>query len=107
MKKIVCILLVSLILTISLTGCKTKASDEVSSESIPKEIKIEKVEKDLTEMVGEYKIVSKGNYYFFSSKHSNVYVAFLDQLDETKYEIVDIKLVHFSDGNFFVTYKAK
>lgn len=105
MKKIVC-MLVSVILIMSLTGCKIEASDEIENPSL-QEVQIEYVEEDLEEMVGQYKIVSKGDYYFFSSKHSSAYIAFLDQLDETKYEIVDIKLVHFSDGNFFVTYKAK
>jgi len=54
-----------------------------------------------------YKIVSKGKYFVFSCDSAEEYVMFLDELDEWTYDIVDIQFEHFSDVNYFVTYKKK
>ena len=54
-----------------------------------------------------YKIVSKGEYFVFTCDSAEEYVMFLDELDEWTYDIVDIQVEHYSDANYFVTYKKK
>lgn len=105
MKKIISTLLVSFALMVFISGCSAKA--DVTKVEKPKETKIEVITENFTDSNEGYSIINKGDYYLFSSKNSDTYIMFLDWLDENTYDIVDIQLEHFSDGNFFVTYKKK
>lgn len=109
MKKTISVMIISFILLVGATGCSSKVdgSSGVKQDIKTKEVKIESLNENFTDSNEGYNIVSKGDYYFFSCENSSTYVLFLDWLDESTYEIVDIEIVHFSDGNFFVTYKKK
>lgn len=105
MKKIISVLLVSFTVMVLISGCSAKA--EATKVEKPKEVKIGVIAESFTDSNEGYSIINKGDYYLFSSKNSDTYIMFLDWLDKNTYEVVDIQLEHFSDGNFFVTYKKK
>jgi hypothetical protein len=110
MKKIVGITLMLCIIITMCIGCtpKTQVATETKQVIAQKsEIKIKYLEGKLTDKDSQYNIVSKGKYFMFSCQSSDEYVMFLDELDESIYEIVNIQIEHFDDGNFFVTYKKK
>lgn len=107
MKKITSILLVMFIVTIIFTGCASKSKEAKQDTTTKSESNIKYVKENFSDSNEGYSIVAKGNYFLFSCSNSDTYVMFLDQLDENIYEVVDIQIEHFSDGNFWVTYKKK
>lgn len=113
MRKFLCVVILACLVSIMCSGCSAKSQEgqqtkqEVQQQSSEKSTKIENLKESLADNEEGYKIISKGKYYIFSCKTSDVYVMFLDQLDENVYEIVDIQIEHFTDGNFWVTYKKK
>lgn len=108
MRKILSIVLMVCIIIIICSGCSSKIQHVKQEEVIEKlEVKVNYLEVSLTDNDSNYSIISKGNYYLFSCKSSDEYVIFLGDLDENVYEIVDTQIEHFTDANFFVTYKKK
>lgn len=113
MKKILCVAILVFMVSIMCSGCLAKSQgseqkkQEVQQQSSEKSTKIEYLKESLADNKEGYNIISKGKYYIFSCKTSDVYVMFLDELDENVYEIVDIQIEHFTDGNFWLTYKEK
>lgn len=91
MKKRIIALLITLITIITLCGCETSTITQNVREEIQKE--------PVTEVV-------YGNYFLFETRDEQEYLNFLEDLDETKYEIVDISV----NGHYVyydVTYKVK
>lgn len=85
----VCFLL--LIATVIFTGCEAETTQVISSEIA------QKVE---------------GSYFLFKTRKVQEYLNFLEDFDETKYEIVDISTSmtvsgYGSDEFYMVTYKAR
>jgi|GEM_PF-2822117 len=110
MRKILSVTLMLCIIITFCSGCSSKTQNVAETKEVTTqkaEVKIKYIEGKLTDKDHQYKIVSKGKYFMFSSQSSEEYIMFLDELDKSIYEIVDIQLEHFTDGNFFVTYKKK
>lgn len=91
MRKWIIVLLIALITIIMLCGCETT----MTTQSIRQEIQKEPV----TEVV-------YGNYFLFETQNKQEYLNFLEDLDETKYEIVDISVNSYYTY-YYVTYKVK
>lgn len=101
----ICLIVSSGLCISSLILSKVSSQKEVTN---PKS-EAEKINLDgnLNNIDNEYSIIRKGNHYFFTSRYSDAYLSFLDQLNLDIYEIVNIQITHFEDGNFFITYKSK
>ena len=94
---IVCILVVAMLLAVVLTSCQ----------------KEEDVENNLNQEGNLYTIINSENYYLFKTKEAEVYLEFLENLDTTNFEIVDITTsMHAISGThgvsnefYMITYK--
>lgn len=91
MKKRIIALLIVFITIITLCGCETSTITQNVREEIQKE--------PVTEVV-------YGNYFLFETRDEQEYLNFLEDLDEAKYEIVDISVNSYS-VYYYVTYKVK
>lgn len=110
MRKFLCVVILACLVSIMCSGCSAKSQEikQTKQETTEKSTdKVKYLEGNLSDSDNSYNIISKGKYYIFSCKTSDEYVMFLDELDENVYEIVDIQIEHFTDGNFWVTYKKK
>ena len=63
-------------------------------------------DKSSTEEKTLYEIENVGSYYLYEAKNKKDYLGFLNELDQTKYEIVEISFA-FANAykGYFVTYK--
>ena len=80
-----------LVVAVLLSGCSTEKSETIHSETTQKSI---------------------GSYFLFRTQDAQEYLSFLENFDETKYEIVDISTslygirMYGSDEFYIVTYKT-
>lgn len=85
-KRIIALLCSMLTVTMLLFGCSTSEETVKKSKTI------------------QSKTTSGGRYYLFTTISQQEYLNFLENFDETKYEIVDISISQYA--KFAVTYKA-
>ena len=98
MKRRIIVLLITLITIVTLCGCEVKTT---TTQSIVGEVQKEPT----TEAI-------YGNYFLFETVDKQEYLNFLEDFDETKYEIVNISTSksvggYGSDEFYMVTYKVK
>lgn len=101
MKKMTSLLLLILIFIITLFGCTSQENETVRKEDAESKVNI--IDKIFKDSDG-HEIINTGTYFLFSTNSKEMYVEFLDSLDEEVYEIIDIDIESF--GNF-VTYRNK
>lgn len=85
------IILLQLILYVGLSGCSVEKEETINSETSQ---------------------ITEGRYSLFRTQDAQEYLSFLENFDETNYEIVDISTslaerIYGSDEFYIITYKAK
>lgn len=90
-KRIIALFCSMLVVAVLLSGCSTEKSETIHSETTQ---------------------TSVGSHSLFRTQDVQEYLSFLENFDETKYEIVDISTslygtrTHGSDEFYIVTYKT-
>jgi len=105
MKKFIMALLVIVMIASMFTGC---SSDEGTDKNEIEQVEVSDVKS--VDGMKVYEIFQNEEFYIFQSWNAGEYLNFLSNLDETKYEIIDISTSmqagHYGSGEFYmVTYK--